>query len=131
MAKKQQIIITVEKTNTGFSAYSESYPIFTTGLTVPELMNNTFTAVNFYFEEQHKTIHPKQISFEIDFEQFFKYYKVLNAKFLAEKIGMNASLLSQYVQGHKKPSKKQSERILVGIHQIGQELSEINLLQTV
>ena len=104
---------------------------FTTGVSVPELMNNAYDAVNFYFEEQQKTIQPKQVAFEIDFEQFFKYYKVLNAKFLAEKIGMNASLLSQYVQGHKKPSKKQTERILIGIHQIAQELSDINLLQTV
>ncbi len=131
MAKKDKIIMTVEKTKTGFSAFCENYPIFTTGVSVPELMNNAYDAVNFYFEEQQKTIQPKQVAFEIDFEQFFKYYKVLNAKFLAEKIGMNASLLSQYVQGHKKPSKKQTERILIGIHQIAQELSDINLLQTV
>ncbi len=131
MAKNQKIIMTVEKTNTGFSAYTENYPIFTTALTVSELMNNAYAAVNFYFEGQTKMIHSKQIAFEIDFEQFFKYYKVLNAKFLAEKIGMNASLLSQYVQGHKKPSIKQTERILDGIHHIGQELSQINLLQTV
>lgn len=131
MAKNDKIIMTVEKTKTGFSAFCENYPIFTTGVSVPELMNNAYDAVNFYFEEQQKTIQPKQVSFEIDFEQFFKYYKVLNAKFLAEKIGMNASLLSQYVQGHKKPSKKQTERILIGIHQIAQELSDINLLQTV
>ncbi|MFL2576239.1 MAG: XRE family transcriptional regulator [Flavobacteriaceae bacterium] len=131
MAKNYKIIMTVEKTKTGFSAFCENYPIFTTGVSVPELMNNAYDAVNFYFEEQQKTIQPKQVAFEIDFEQFFKYYKVLNAKFLAEKIGMNASLLSQYVQGHKKPSKKQTERILIGIHQIAQELSDINLLQTV
>jgi hypothetical protein len=131
MAKNDKIIMTVEKTKTGFSAFCENYPIFTTWVSVPELMNNAYDAVNFYFEEQQKTIQPKQVAFEIDFEQFFKYYKVLNAKFLAEKIGMNASLLSQYVQGHKKPSKKQTERILIGIHQIAQELSDINLLQTV
>ena len=131
MAKNDKIIMTVEKTKTGFSAFCENYPIFTTGVSVPELMNNAYDAVNFYFEEQQKTIQPKPVAFEIDFEQFFKYYKVLNAKFLAEKIGMNASLLSQYVQGHKKPSKKQTERILIGIHQIAQELSDINLLQTV
>ena len=131
MAKNDKIIMTVEKTKTGFSAFCENYPIFTTGVSVPELMNNAYDAVNFYFEEQQKTIQPKQVAFEIDFEQFFKYYKVLNAKFLAEKIGMNASLLSQYVQGHKKPAKKQSERILIGIHQIAQEFSDINLLQTV
>lgn len=55
---------------------------------------------------------------------------MINAKFLAEKIGMNATLLSQYVSGTKKPSPKQTEKILSGIHQIGQELSEINLLPT-
>jgi DNA-binding transcriptional regulator YdaS (Cro superfamily) len=75
-------------------------------------------------------VEPNDIKFEIDFKQFFKYYKVINAKFLAEKIGMNATLLSQYVSGTKKPSPKQTEKILSGIHQIGQELSEINLLPT-
>ena len=55
-------------------------------------------------------------------------YKVLNSKFLAQKIGMNPTPLSQYVQGHKKPSEKQTEKILAGIHQIGKELSEINLI---
>ncbi len=54
---------------------------------------------------------------------------VINVKFLAEKIGMNPTLLSQYVQGHKKPSDKQAEKILSGIHQIGYELSGINLLR--
>ena len=47
-----------------------------------------------------------------------RFYKVINSKFLAEKIGMNATLLSQYVTGHKKPSELQTEKILKGIHQI-------------
>ncbi|CAI8164633.1 MAG: Uncharacterised protein [Bacteroidota bacterium] len=131
MAKKKKIIMTVEKTDTGFSAFSEQYPIFTTGQNVPELINHTYEAVGFYFEAENIVVTPNDITFEIDFEQFFKYYKVLNAKFLAKKIDMNPSLLSQYVQGHKKPSKKQTEKILIGIHQIGQELSDIKLLQTV
>lgn len=41
---------------------------------------------------------------------------------------MNKTLLSQYVQGRKKPSEKQKQKILSGIHEIGQELSEINLI---
>jgi predicted RNase H-like HicB family nuclease len=130
MAKKKKIIMTVEKTDTGFSAFSEDYPIFTTGQSIPELINNTYEATEFYFEEESIKVNHSDIKFEIDFKQFFKYYKVINAKFLAEKIGMNATLLSQYVQGHKKPSAKQTEKILSGIHQIGQELSGINLLQT-
>jgi len=130
MAKKKKITMTVEKTDTGFSAFSEDYPIFTTGQSIPELINNTYEATEFYFEEESVKVNQNDIKFEIDFKQFFKFYKVLNAKFLAEKIGMNATLLSQYVQGHKKPSAKQTEKILSGIHQIGQELSGINLLQT-
>lgn len=130
MVKNKNIIITVEKTNTGFSAYAKDYPIFTTGQSVPELINNTYEAAVLYFEGETVKFEQKDIKFEIDFTQFFKFYKVINSKFLAEKIGMNASLLSQYIQGHKKPSAKQTERILNGIHQIGQELSAINLLQT-
>ncbi len=84
----------------------------------------------FYFEEEVVKLDHNDIKFEIDFKQFFKFYKVINAKFLAQKIGMNSTLLSQYVQGRKKPSAKQAEKILSGIHQIGQELSGINLLQT-
>lgn len=130
MAKKK-IVMTVEKTDTGFSAYSIDYSIYTTGRSIPELINNAYEATGFYFEEENIKIEPDDIKFEIDFKQFFKYYKVINAKFLAEKIGMNATLLSQYVSGTKKPSPKQTEKILNGIHRIGQELSEINLLQTV
>jgi CRISPR/Cas system-associated protein Cas5 (RAMP superfamily) len=106
------------------------FPIFTTGKSIPELINNAYEAIEFYFEEEKVKIEPTNIKFEIDFKQFFKYYKVINAEFLAEKIGMNPSLLSQYVSGVKKPSSKQSEKILSGIHQIGQELSGINLLRT-
>jgi predicted RNase H-like HicB family nuclease len=127
---KKKITLIVEKTNTGFSAYSDNYPIFTTGQSIPELINSASEATEFYFEEENVKVEPNDIKFEIDFKQFFKYYKVINAKFLAEKIGMNATLLSQYVSGTKKPSPKQTEKILNGIHQIGQELSEINLLQT-
>lgn len=125
---KKKISITVEKTDTGFSAYSNDYPIFTTGRTIPELVDNAFEAASLYFEDEKVEVKHENLKFEIDFKQFFKYYKVLNSKFLADKIGMNPTLLSQYVQGHKKPSEKQTEKILYGIHQIGQELTEINLI---
>ena len=120
--------IIVEKTKTGFSAYANDYPIFSTGRTIPELRNNTIEATNFYLEEQGITITLENLNFEIDFKQFFQYYRVLNSKFLAEKIGMNPTLLSQYVQGRKKPSHQQTEKILIGIHQIGRELTDLNLI---
>lgn len=127
-ASKKKIKIIVERTDTGFSAFAEDYPVFTTGRTVPELTDNALEAANLYFEEEGIALNHNNLKFEIDFKQFFQHYKVINAKFLAEKIGMNPSLLSQYVKGHKKPSDKQTEKILGGIHQIGQELAEINLI---
>ena len=125
---KKKITLIVEKTDTGFSAYSDNYPVFTTGKTIPELIDNAFEACSLYFEEENIKLTHENLKFEIDFKHFFQYYKVLNSRLLADKIGMNPTLLSQYVQGHKKPSSSQTQKILTGIHQIGKELSEINLI---
>lgn len=125
---KKKINFIVEKTDTGFSTYAEDYPIITTGRTIPELIDNALEAASLFYEDEKIEITHDNLKFEIDFQQFFQYYKVLNSNFLANKIGMNPTLLSQYIQGHKKPSEKQTEKILLGIHQIGKELSEINLI---
>jgi len=125
---KEKIRLIVEKTDTGFSCYSENYPIFTTGKTIPELIENSYESATLYFEDEGIEIKHSDLQFDVDFQQFFQYYKVINSKYLAKKIGMNPTLLSQYVQGHKKPSENQTEKILIGIHQIGKELSEMNLI---
>jgi len=124
---KKKIRLTVEKTDTGFSAYSSEYPVFTTGKTFTELLDNSVEAMNLYFEEKDCQIIKNNIEFEIDLQQFFQYYRVINSKFLAQRIGMNETLLSQYVQGRKKPSIKQTNKILQGIQEVGRELSHINL----
>ncbi len=125
---KKKIKMIVEVTDSGFSAYSADYPIYTTGESIVQLMNNAIEAANLYYEDKGYEITRENIRFELDFQQFFQHYRILNARFLAEKIGMNPTLLSQYVQGHKKPSRKQTERILNGIHEIGQELADLNLI---
>ena len=124
---KKKIILTVEKTDTGFSAYSDDYPVFTTGKSFTELLNNAVEAMNLYLADQESQVTEKNIEFEIDLKQFFQYYRVINSKFLAKRIGMNESLLSQYVTGRKKPSATQTNKILHGIQEIGRELSNINL----
>jgi DNA-binding transcriptional regulator YdaS (Cro superfamily) len=126
VAVKRKISVVIEKTNTGFSAFAEALPVYTTGTCMSGLIRNTIEAVSLCFENE--TIDSSDISFVIDFKQFFKYYKVLNSKALAEKIGMNPTLLSQYIRGHKKPSPKQSQRILYGINQVGQELAEMKII---
>jgi hypothetical protein len=59
---------------------------------------------------------------------FSGQYRVINAKALSERIGMNQSLLAQYIKGIKKPSPVQVKRILDGVQQIGRELSEVRFL---
>ena len=126
MVIKKKIVVIIEKTDTGFSAYSEVYPIYTTAASVNKLLENTNEAFTLYFEDKNQGT--QQIYYEIDFKQFFQYYKVINSKALAEKIGMNPTLLSQYVRGHKRPSEQQSRRILYGINKIGQELAEMSVI---
>lgn len=127
--RKGIINVTVEKTDTGYSAYAENYPVYTTGRTAAELLKNLKEAINFYLEDEGAYINQDNIKLNIDFNLFFQHYKVLNARFLAKRIGMNPTLLSQYVQGRKTPSAKQADKILGGIHEIGKELSELNLVR--
>jgi transcriptional regulator with XRE-family HTH domain len=64
----------------------------------------------------------------MDMGSFFKFYKIINAKALSERIGMNQSLLAQYIRGIKNPSPYQTNRILKGVQQVGRELAEISFL---
>ncbi|MCJ7448915.1 MAG: helix-turn-helix transcriptional regulator [Bacteroidales bacterium] len=126
MAAKRKLVVKIEKTDTGFSAFAEDYPVFSTGSSMNQVIDNCIEAFSLYFEDGK--FDPEGISFEIDFKQFFQYYKVINSKALAEKIGMNPTLLSQYIRGHKRPSPQQSRRILYGINKIGQELAEMSVI---
>lgn len=125
MPAKKKIVVIIEKTDTGFSAYAADFPVFTTGTSMNELINNITEAFTLYFENDK--FDDSRLSLEIDFRQFFQYYKVINSKALARKIGMNPTLLSQYVRGHKKPSEQQRRRILYGINKIGHELAEMTV----
>jgi hypothetical protein len=124
----KKINLIVEKTSTGFSAYAEDLPVFTTGKSMTELKSNILESTNLYQEEMGgAAISLNDISITLDLPQFFEYYKVINAKALSERVGMNQSLLAQYVGGQKKPSVKQVEKILMGIRELGKELSELQI----
>jgi DNA-binding transcriptional regulator YdaS (Cro superfamily) len=126
MAERKKIVVIIEKTKDGFSAYAKEYPVFTSGSSMSILFQNIKEAFILYFDNEKFS--DTQLSYEIDFSQFFKYYKVLNSKAFAGRIGMNPTLLSQYIRGHKKPSASQSRRILYGINNIGRELSEMSII---
>lgn len=127
----KKIEMIVERTNTGYSAYAKDYPVGTTGDNLPELTSNILEAMNFYFDEMEgkgRVVTEKDLKITLDLPQFFEFYKVINATALSERIGMNQSLLAQYINGIKKPSQTQTRRILRGVQKIGRELAEINFL---
>ena len=117
----------VEKTDTGFSAYMDDLGVYSTGSSLTELADGLKEALELYFEKEDRVISTDDIHLSLDLQQFFKYYRVINAKFLAERIDMNPTLLSQYVQGRKKASQKQTNKILGGLQEIGRELAELQL----
>ncbi len=125
----KQIKVTVEKTNTGFSAGADKYPVYTAGDSLEEIKANITEALNLYFEYKAiPAITADNIKLVLDLASFFNFYKVINAKALSERIGMNQSLLAQYINGAKKPSAIQTRRILKGVQQIGKELVEMQFL---
>jgi hypothetical protein len=123
-----KIVMIIEKTKTGYSAYAENYPVYTVGKTLEELKSQIIDALNLYFDNTEKPIEEKDLKITLDLPQFFEFYKVINAKALSERIGMNQSLLAQYIKGHKKPSINQTKRILKGIQQIGNELATVRFI---
>lgn len=125
---KKKIDITVEKTKTGYSAYADDMNVFSTSNDIRILYKNLVEALNLYYEEKGYFVTVANLKLNLDLQQFFQHYKVLNANFLAKRIGMNPTLLSQYVRGKKYPSTKQTNKIIDGIQTIGKELSDINLV---
>jgi hypothetical protein len=129
--KKPKIIMTVIKENTGYSAstFVKGNFIATEAETFEGLKENVLEVVNLAFEEFGYIYSIDEIQYEYDLASFFDFYKVINAKALSERIGMNQSLLAQYIKGIKKPSELQTKRILHGVQQIGRELSEVQFLR--
>ena len=66
MKPSKKIKMIIEKTNTGFSAFGDKYPIFTTGGSIPEFIENSLEASNLFFEDEDVEISYENLEFEID-----------------------------------------------------------------
>lgn len=76
--------------------------------------------------EDGKDIPELEMSFKYDIWAFFDKFP-LNATLVARRIGINASLMHQYISGAKTPSLKRIGQIQEGIRQIGEELRNVSL----
>ena len=128
--KKPKIEILVTKEDTGYSATATVGKMFisTEAENFDELKNNIVDAVNLAFDDKEFSYILDEIKFSYDLQSFFEFYNVINVKALSARIGMNQSLLAQYIKGIKKPSAAQTNRIIAGVQQIGRELTDIRLV---
>jgi predicted RNase H-like HicB family nuclease len=123
----------VEKTSDGFSGYLDTdlVGVASVAETIHELKQNLKEALAMALEDLEdrgkdvSQIKTAQIRLTLDVKQFFEFYKTINLSAFADFLKMNRSLLNQYAKGIKKPSEKQSMRILEGIHRLGKEYSEV------
>ena len=133
---KKSVKIVVEKASDGFTAYIPELPgCITFGNSLDEIKENIKEAIALQLDgmkEDGEEIpfnlrEEFTIELKLDVAQVFNLYQSINSTGFAKRIGMSQSLLSQYVNGLKKPSEKQSRRILEGVVNFGRELSHIQV----
>jgi len=119
---------TAEKKN-GFMATGQ-------GETLPELIQNVKDSMTDYQEHEGKadkfwkSLDIAQLKFDIkyDLEAFFERFNYLNLSKVAERAGINRSLLNQYSTGIKCPSAEQAQKIEDTIHELAKEMAEVRLV---
>jgi len=133
----KNIIVILEKSEDNYSAYIPALDgCIATGDTLDQVKKQIQEALEFHLEgmkEEGLDI-PEEFQnkynlvYQIDFESLFDWFSgVLTKSGVAKLTGMNQSLLSQYANGIKKPSTKQSKKIEKAIHSFGEELLSIQL----
>lgn len=103
MKSKPKIKLKIIKEEQGYTAVGQwkNRSLITCGDNWQQLQNMIVEMLNFVFEDLGYNYTIDEIQLEYDLESFFEFYKVINAKALSERIGMNQSLLAQYIKGIK------------------------------
>lgn len=129
------ITVIIEKTSTGFSAYAKEIEgLATVGSSISEIKNNFNEVLEYhveYLQEQGEsvTVGDFDISYQIDLEQVFDYFNVINKSAFAEHYAeMNQSLFRQYTKGLAPLSGEKMEQISKGLHKLADELSDLTLV---
>lgn len=136
MDKKNQIIAIVEVQADGYSAYLDipNHAITSAGESLFELKENIQEALDLFLETAKEMdiditqIEGKEVELQLDVKELFSYFKAINLSGFAAYTGINRSLLNQYATGIKKPSEKQSIKILKGLKKLGRELLSVHAI---
>lgn len=132
----QTLQVILEKTNTGYSAYSPQVDgVITVGDSIEETKSNMLEAIDMLVEASAEFNEPLpevlkedyEISFKIDLPTFFEWMSGIMTKTgIATIAGLNRDLVNQYANGMKKPGPKQLIKIEQAVHNLGSDLLSVS-----
>lgn len=131
----EKIIMVIEKSKDFFDAYSDNCDgIYAAGDSIEAVKADTYEAIEGIKRNLPEERWPEQIKgeFEIewkfDVQSFLEYYHGFMSLAGMEKMtGIHQKQLSNYLNRRAKPRRKQTDRMLAGIHRFASELMSITL----
>lgn len=130
------IRLILEKSNTGYSAYSKDLIGATTaGETIDEVKENFKEVLELqadYLEEigrkeEAEAVRNAKVTYFLDLETFFEYYSLFNKSELAKYLGINPSLLRRLsTSANVELSEKKALQIKNGLHKLAAELQHVD-----
>jgi predicted RNase H-like HicB family nuclease len=133
----RKIISVVEKTGNGFSAFLEGVDgVVATGKALDEVKRLLIEAIEMHVETSKELGEPipeilhgeYEVIFQMDLPSLFEWLSGrISQTGLARIVGINNTLIHQYVSGLKKPGPKQRMKIEQNLHNFASDLQRINL----
>ncbi|GIJ94490.1 type II toxin-antitoxin system HicB family antitoxin [Capnocytophaga stomatis] len=129
-----EIRLILEKSATGYSAYSEDLKgVATAGDTIEEVKENFKEVLDLqadYLEEEGNTtqateLRNAKIAYYLDLNTFFEYYSLFNKSELAKYLGINPSHLRRLSGTNIELSEKKALQIQNGLHKLADDLKQI------
>ena len=132
----KQIHVTLELGKDGYGIWFEEIPnVFGFGETVEAAKMDAKAALDGYMvalgrcnQSVPEILQGEyELIFQFDVEALLKYINgTVTKTALAKASGINPTQLSHYSSGLKKPRKEQREKIIAGLHKLGQELISVS-----
>jgi predicted RNase H-like HicB family nuclease len=125
------ITLILEKTDEEYwVSVNELAGCYSSGTTVDEAIRNIKDAIAEYVSDLPEGIvvpelfYNEKVEYKIkyDLESLFEKFYFLNKSAIAEKAGINPSLVRQYSKGLANAGEKQREKIIKAIHEIANDL---------
>lgn len=129
-----EIRLILEKSATGYSAYSEDLKgVTTAGDTIEEVKENFKEALDLQVDclkDEGKTMQANELKeakivYYLDLNTFFEYYALFNKSELAKYLGINPSHLRRLSGTNIELSEKKALQIQNGLHKLADDLKQI------